>query len=749
MKLDWKTVGISEPREKPRVWFTCHPRDFEEAFPLISQDIFRYSNCCIWYDTEPEAELGGEEREEFFASLDEMQLMVIAVTTRFIEEPSRARDVELPYAIAQHIPVLPILLEPGLARKFNQATNTSIQVVNRYSDDPTVIPYDEVLETYLKSVLIGDELAEQVRNAFDAYVFLSYRKKDREHAQRLMRLIHDNPQYRDFAIWYDEFLVPGENYTRAIQAALQKSTLFAMAVTKNLEDEGNYVMRKEYPEAHERAKKEKSFQIVSVELYKEGTKPEDRIDLENLKKHEEFPVKQIEKLQDEHRRPEVNQAFLDALARVSKKTNDGSARHRFFVGLAYLCGIDVEKNPKRAVMLIDSAANDPRDPCFEATEKLTDMYLNGDSVERNVDKAIEYQKQLCRQYRAEYEKHDSPDEHRGFGTKYFRALLRLSDILRDNGQRREAIAYAEEAMTVAESLTDEVGKREVARDTAVICTRLGRLCQERGEERKAEQYYGKAARIYETLAREIGTTRARRDLSIVKERLGDLARYQEQYATALQYYREACELRETLTQGSNSNRARRDYSAILTKLGNVLKNMGNDISQVKDYYRRAYEMDRLLAEEEKTVQARDDLGVSLVKLGDIGKAEKQYDEAEKYYREARQIFQELAEKRDTVSILRHCAGSCEKLASVLKRGSKPEDAVPLYEESVALREKIREKAPSPLCDHELAVGVYNYGMFREDAALLRRAADLWKQLSETNPKYEKYRARAEKLLARL
>ena len=219
---------MSEPRGKPRVYFSCHPDDFEVAFPLISEDILRHANCCIWYDTEPQdpAAMTIEEQKEYYASLEEMQLLVLGVTSRFINSGSRARDVELKFAIEKHIPVLPIMLEQGLAREFNKKTNTAIQVVNRYSDDPTVIPYDEVLETYLKSVLIGDELAEKVRNAFDAYVFLSYRKKDREHAQRLMRIIHDNPGYQDIAIWYDEFLVPGEKYNEAIEDALRKSTLF-------------------------------------------------------------------------------------------------------------------------------------------------------------------------------------------------------------------------------------------------------------------------------------------------------------------------------------------------------------------------------------------------------------------------------------------------------------------------------------------------------------------------------------------
>ena len=744
---------MSEPRGKPRVYFSCHPDDFEVAFPLISEDILRHANCCIWYDTEPQdpAAMTKEEQKEYYASLEEMQLLVLGVTSRFINSESRARDVELKFAIEKHIPVLPIMLEQGLAREFNKKTNTAIQVVNRYSDDPTVIPYDEVLETYLKSVLIGDELAEKVRNAFDAYVFLSYRKKDREHAQRLMRIIHDNPGYQDIAIWYDEFLVPGEKYNEAIEDALRKSTLFALAVTKNLEEDGNYVMSKEYPKAHSRSEKEKQFQIVSVELYDEKKNPPQRIKLDNLKDHKEFPVKEILDVHDEHIRPEVNQAFLDALERISKKENDGTPEHRFFIGLAYLCGIDMEINTERALKLIDSAARagEPEKPCFEATEKLADMYLTGDGVPRNTEKAIEYQELLCMQYRKEYEQHYSPDEHRGFGTKYFRALIRLSDILRDTGKPQDAVSRAEEALNLAHSLTDEVGKREVERDTAVICTRLGRLCQAQGEINKAEKYYLQAAGIYDRLSRDIGTTRARRDLSIAKERLGDIARKQGKSELALAYYREAYKIREKLVKTSVSHRAQRDFSVILTKLGSALRESHRDFSEVKDCFDRAYEIDKMIAAEEKTPQAKDDLGVSLVKQGDLYKEEKQYAEAAAIYREAQRIFGELTKARDSVTFRKHYATSCEKLASAQKRFLPAEEVVPVFEEAITARRALRKDYDSPVNAKELAVACFNAGVFMDDEKLLTEALKIWNEICPEHPEYEKYKVKTEKALRQL
>ena len=134
--------------------------------------------------------------------------------------------------------------EGGLDDVFNKKFG-DLQYLDKFNTDPTSIPYEEKLTKYLESVIVGDELAKKVRAAFDAYIFLSYRKKDRKYAQELMKLIHSNPLCRDIAIWYDEFLTPGEDYNRNIENALSKSKMFILVVTPCLLEESNYVMRVE------------------------------------------------------------------------------------------------------------------------------------------------------------------------------------------------------------------------------------------------------------------------------------------------------------------------------------------------------------------------------------------------------------------------------------------------------------------------------------------------------------------------
>ena len=743
MKLQYKTRGMSDPKGKPKVYFSSHPEDFDEALPLITEDLLNHANCAVFYDEEIGS--AGPADEEVEDILKEMQLVVFAVSSKFIHEKNRAKDTELPLALKNHIPVLPIMLENGLGYEFSNNC-AKIQVVPKYGNDPTAIPYDEVLQTFLDSVLVGDDLAEQVRDAFDAYVFLSYRKKDRKHAQRLMRLIHENKQFRDIAIWYDEFLVPGESFNEAIKDAFNKSSLFAMAVTPHLEEEGNYVMRVEYPMARNRKSKNDDFEIVPVEMYEseDGKEGEDwRIDQSHLKGKKDFEYQEISDLQDEHRLREMNKSFLDALERIAKKENDGSSRHRFFIGLAYLNGIDVEINQERALELLQGAAEDPS-PCMEATAKLADMYLNGEGVERDSAKAIFWQRKLASQYKAAYDENHDPDEHKGYGTAYFKALGKLSDMYRDFGAVQSAIDTAKEALAFCEELEQEVGIREQRRDKALILNRLGSLCRERGDLDLALDCYQKAGKIYEKLAAEIGTQRARRDLSISYERIGDICRKQGDLSAADSYYQKAKEIRVQLMKEAESAGSRRDYSAVLTKLGNVRKSW-KQYAEAAKYYGEALAIDRVLMDEVKSPQAVDDYGVSLVKMGDIHKAEGRMDDAADCYEQAYRLFGKNAEKTGSLIFFDHMAAACEKLASAKKKCGQKKEAEVLYKAAVERREMLYAAGKTEASAHALAVSCYNAAAFLEDKEMMRRAYEIWKRLSEKRPEYGKYRDKAEKL----
>lgn len=380
----YKTRGISSPEHKPRVFFTCHPDDFEKHFKKICEDIFKTHDCAIFYTEDLNEEIEEKYKE---SDLGQMNLFVIPVTFKLLSKPNRAMDSDFRYAQEKHIPVLPIMMEPGMDKLYAQEDKFGeLQYLDPYSHDLTAISYEEKLKKYLESVLISNEMAERIRKAFDAYIFLSYRKKDRHYANELMKMIHSHPEFRDIAIWYDEFLTPGESFRENIERLMKDSKLFALLVTPNLleyvDGKPNFVMEHEYPDA-----KKAGMDILPTEM--EVT---DKDELRS--KFEGIPdcVNPDEEV--------FKKRLADTLSKIAVFKNNDDPEHDFLIGLAYFDGIDMEVDYNKAIKLITDAANKG---LVEAQKKLVYIYTSGKGVEINTSEAINWQKKVvnCLSHKAD------------------------------------------------------------------------------------------------------------------------------------------------------------------------------------------------------------------------------------------------------------------------------------------------------------------------------------------------------------
>ncbi|MBQ8406868.1 MAG: TIR domain-containing protein, partial [Clostridia bacterium] len=458
-KLLCKTrIGV-EQQGLQKVWFCAHPNDYPAFLEKTAGQILSIVNCSFWYDGEPEKTYDEKSLED---DLSLMQLFVLPVTERFLKEDNRAILVELQIAFSHRIPILPLLEDEALANLFNEKCG-NLQYLCPTKSDETTASFDEKLKKFLSDVLIGDELAQKARDAFDAYIFLSYRKKDRKYANELMKLIHQNDFCRDVAIWYDEFLTPGENFDDAIAKALQKSSLFTMVVTPNLLEENNYVLQKEYPAA-----KTSGIRILPAEMVET-----DRIILQ-----EKYP--DIPTASNAHNQKTLSNALKKNLSEIAKKEQNADPAHKFFIGLAYLGGIDVEVDRERALKLIKEASDDG---LKEGTEKLIRMYRYGEGVTKDKDKLFYYQNRLVEQTKHTYETSPNKQTFENYAT----ALDNLS-----SGKEEEYLL--DEAKTLYLSLLDICekadfdDKKTVSIWNAHALKRIASCYKKRGEYAQARKY---------------------------------------------------------------------------------------------------------------------------------------------------------------------------------------------------------------------------------------------------------------------
>ena len=413
-----KTNGDGNPQGKPRVYFTCHPDDFEKHFETICADLFKAHDCAVYYTEDmsepiPEADLATD--------LESRNLFVVPVTLKLLTEPNRAMDHDIPFALRKHIPVLPIMMDTDIDSIYARPDKFGeLQYLCPHGGDGTEISYEDKLKKHLESILINDHLAKRIRAAFSAYIFLSYRKKDRRYANELMRLIHKNPEYQDIAIWFDEFLTPGESFRENIEKMVKDCNLFTLLVTPHIlekvkDEDGqwqdNYVLSTELPLA--RKKKEQTGEdIVAVEM--------EQTDRERLKA---IAVAVNVTCSDENFPDEL----VSVLEKIAKKPNDNEPIHTFFMGLAYLDGIDVETDRERGLALITGAAEEGLP---EAMEKLYAMYSEGIGVPINYPEAATWAKCLVGYYTDFFGTEENPST--------LRWLHNLALMYYKSGQYRKA-----------------------------------------------------------------------------------------------------------------------------------------------------------------------------------------------------------------------------------------------------------------------------------------------------------------------
>lgn len=675
--LGVKTRGDSSPQGKARVYFSCHPLDFELYFETICEDVFSSQNCAIYYANESEGPVSEEELSE---SLSEMQLFVIPVSTRYLLEDNRAVSYEYSFAMEHHIPVLPITMESNLYRLFSAKMNSmgegygSVQYLNRCSTDSSEIPYDRKLKIFLESVLIGDETAQRIRTAFDAYIFMSYRKKDRFEAKKLMRLIHQIPFCRDIAIWYDEYLVPGESWRDAIKNALEKSQMVAMAVTPNLIEPNNYIINDEYPQAMKMKKN-----VVPIELT-----PTDHELLNKFFSGISLPIDANNK-----------EDLILALSDIATRQSETSPEHNFLIGLAYLMGLDVEIDLERGLQLVRDAANSG---LVEAISKLEKMYKFGEGVAIDYYEAIEWQERIV----SIFEENDKKYEDRNL----LSSILELSDLYKWVGNSKRAGELLKYAFWVAKESNSVKNTLLNQEDIALCLVLLGNLYLEEELFDDARRCFEEALSVREHLYNATKTLESLEALPICYGQLGYCYEKCNDYQTAKLLFKKGRDISEELVEKNPTIQLRHNLSGFYNDLGQICLKQG-ELAAAKELFEFDYKITKQLVDETSFATEYRNLSICLQCFGDVCEKEGNKKGAIEYYIQASDITRLLADKSKTSTAYREHYNFLRRLGELSLEINDYEYASQSFEEALNIM-NVLSQMTQEIDDYAECASLYNY-----------------------------------------
>ncbi len=769
MNILSKTRGDSPASGKMNIWY-CRLGEGDEIFSAITEDILSRVDCAIFYEGDCAQDVLSEEMRLI---LSEMKLVVVPIAFGHQSYKSRMAEDIINYARENSIPLLPILTESGLAPSFNKKFD-GIQYIDRVTEDDTAISYGEKLTAFLKENLYGDELMFEIRGAFKDSLFLSYRKKDRKYINELMRAVHRDEKLSDVAIWYDEYLTPGENFNSSIDRELKNSCAMLLAVTPSLLEEGNYVCSVEYPRALEYKKP-----VLPIELA--------RTDSEELRRL--YPDIPMTLGRDESRM--LTEILQKMLGRTEKKEH--TKRERYLYALAYSGGVGVERDTEHAGEILFGLS---AELLPEAMESLAGIYRYGDGVKADFSRAESWYRRAgyvylmllsdtptdeiyrsyirtaenaaalaaeCTKYRtareyltdAIYKVSDDfferePDakarllETSGLMEKkaqnYFEARLlyerayeirkklpetkenssalislsyRIGDLLRIEDNLDSAEKYYKDACLMAEELSEKYYEADVMRLCCIVVEKLGDLSAAQGRGDEAIGYYKDmrdAALDYSDLSR---TLYSKRMLAIALERLGYAATEAGDISFADETLKESLDIRREIDQASESYESKRDLSVIYIAIGKLCRK-AEDYENAERFYVLARDINDALKNEYDTVESRFDSGVISEALGDLFDETDDFAGALIYYMRADETYQSLEYEDTSIEVQRAAAIISDKLGRLYFNTDMYDEAKEKYQNALYKRKSLFSRYNTPTLKRDVAI---SYGYLRNVALM--------------------------------
>ena len=256
MEMEFITRGESSYQGKPKIYISYYGDNITEVVHHIVPLFLKHKNCTICYLKINGNKVDLNEKTDI---LKQMAVVVFPVSYTQLTLLSEAKE-DMDLCKENHVPMIPILLDCTESAEFYleyERVFGDIQLLMPHITDTSKVSYHELLENYLASIISDDvdsycayqregyfpkNIMEMIPSAFRARVFLSYRKCDRRSVRELIAMLHKEPMLDDVMIWFDEYLIPGENYNVDLAEQISACDIFLILGTEAALAKNNYIL---------------------------------------------------------------------------------------------------------------------------------------------------------------------------------------------------------------------------------------------------------------------------------------------------------------------------------------------------------------------------------------------------------------------------------------------------------------------------------------------------------------------------
>jgi len=650
MNIVRKSRGKELPKQTQRVFLCyngCSTADRDAIISdLLSMDAG--ADCVVSYIENPDAAIDAEQLQN---ELSTNHLLVIFVTLDMLQSVTPG-ELPVEYRIAKelHVPIFPILNDDGLFNLYNEKLEPTHCIVK------LDIEYRVKLKAQMETLLVSEEIIAQVKEkAFTATVFASYRKEELSEVRRFMKAFHDLEGFESISVWYDYFLRAGRYFDSDIKEAITNSDALVLVVTPDLATEGNYVQRLEYPFAQEIRKP-----VVPVEAV-----PTSHEQFYNLYPNAGCPIPLNDAI--------ALQAAFHKTVGASALANQLDSERSYLLGIAYLKGINVERDFDRAIRLLSVATKEYTTASIDAANQLASIYANGTGTNIDFDTALLWhQKTLAIQEKVLGDGH--PDTTVTYNN--------IANIYENQGDYAKALEWCQNNLEICEKV---FGVEHL--NTASIYNNIALIYSRQGDFDKAVEWYQKALSIYEkVLGREhLYTATSYNNIALMYFRQAD-------YVKALEWHQKDLEICEKVLGDEHP-----DTAAAYNNIARVYEKQG-DFTKALEWYQKALVICKKVLGKEHPYTATACNNIALV-----CHYQENYDKALELNQEALEIREKVLGKEhpytattyNNIALVYHCQGNYDK-------------ALELNQEALKIREKVLGKEhPDTGITYNNIAGVYD------------------------------------------
>ena len=362
------TSNDVSPINKKRLFILHHPAN-QELMRKKAKHLAKLLDCAVYYLNY--GQFRYPDADEFCSLLNGMDIVVPFVTEEFLDETEEDDRYEgmfdliqyvFRYVKKRHIPMMPLMIDEGLEKDFDRICG-KIHFLQNNESEHRYLTLDEKIKNFYDQIIHPVEEGEPEPIVLKNRIFISYRRKDKDAAKKLIDLVKNYEDFYDVGLWYDELLTVGFEYDNEIKGKIANSTIMLMYVTNNIFGSYNYVKDEEYPAA--------KGKIPIIPIYDEP--------FDKDKFNETFP---------DLINPVHISECIDEIKKHLVKENR-SIGHDIEVAKAYLYGDGVIKSVDKA----ESILLKHKDNIF-VVSYLASIYRGRFGYKYDLEKAIVYQKIL-------------------------------------------------------------------------------------------------------------------------------------------------------------------------------------------------------------------------------------------------------------------------------------------------------------------------------------------------------------------